>query len=200
MNTIEKGNNFEDEVFKSIGNELNSNNLGILPSQAKLFKKKSYYSRDRNADIIVDISIEIWLKNSDNYSFLFIIECKDYSSSVPVSDLEEFKSKIDQIAGKNVKGIFATNSSFQRASLSYARSNGIGILRILPDDQIDWMVYLMTSISTLNSNTIDQNDYYNALTRIDYRGKNHDFYSAYDGYLFGNMYSLLKYYFKNINL
>ncbi len=143
MDTVAKGDRFEDAVFASIQELLKNEQLGLSPSQARLFKKKGYHSKDRDSDIIVDISVELWLPKANTYSLLWVCECKDYSHPVPVDDMEEFKAKLDQIAGKNVKGVFASRNALQRGALNYARSNGIGIIRILPDDQVRWVLYMM---------------------------------------------------------
>jgi len=76
---------------------------------------------------------------------LRIIECKDYSSAIPVDDLEEFHSKIQQIAGNNVKAIFATSAALQKSALNFAKSKKIGVIRYLPDNQVKWIISFMTS-------------------------------------------------------
>jgi hypothetical protein len=93
--TIAKGNAFEDRVFQAIRRELDGDRLGLSPKLAKPFKRKGYYSKDRDDEIVVDISIEVWLPGADHWSFLWVCECKDYSGSIPVDDVEEFKSKLD---------------------------------------------------------------------------------------------------------
>lgn len=191
MNTVAKGNTFEDKVFKLIEAELNADRLGLTPPQARIFKKKGYFSKERNSEIVVDISIEIWPPNAKNYSLLWVCECKDYSSPVPASDVEEFKAKLDQIAGKNVKGIIASSNSLQKGALDYARSNGIGVIRILPDNQVNWVMHFITTVDFKEK--LNPREFTIALTTQSHIGKNRSFYSAYDGYFFGELYSLLSY-------
>lgn len=191
MNTVAKGNTFEDKVFELIEAELNYDRLGLTPSQARIFKKKGYFSKERNSEIVVDISIEIWPPHAKNYSLLWVCECKDYSSPVPVSDVEEFKAKLDQIAGKNVKGIIASPNSLQKGALDYARSNGIGVIRILPDNQVNWVMHFITSVDFKEK--LNPKEFTIALTNQSHIGKNRSFYSAYDGYFFGDLHSLLSY-------
>lgn len=93
MSAVAKGNAFENRVFTAITDELNGDRLGLSPKLASLFQKKGYYSRDRDSDIIVDISIEVWLPNADQWSLLWVCECKDYSSAIPVDDVEEIQGK-----------------------------------------------------------------------------------------------------------
>jgi hypothetical protein len=58
MSFVSKGQNFEDRVFHALQAELQHDRLGLSPRSARLFRKKHYYSRDRGADIRVDLSIE----------------------------------------------------------------------------------------------------------------------------------------------
>jgi hypothetical protein len=145
MNTVAKGDALEDKVFDLLKEELSQGRLGIDASSGKIFKKKGYYSKDREKEIIVDISIEVWPPSAENYSLLWVCECKNYGHKVPVDDVEEFKAKLDQIAGKNVKGVIATKNSLQSGAISYAKNQGIGLVRIMPDDQVTWMMHFMTS-------------------------------------------------------
>lgn len=182
MSTVAKGDAFEDRVYKSINELVESGDLGLNPSCCRLFQKKGYYSRDRNSDIIVDISIEVWQPNADRWSMLWVCECKDYKNSVPVDDVEEFKAKLNQIAGVNVKGLFATSSAFQSGALNFSRSNGIGLLRILPSDQIDTIMYLMTSEVIRKQEARQHFEYKTALVNPNHRTEGSGFYSIYDGY------------------
>ena len=68
------------------------------------------------------------------------MECKNYSHPVPVDDVEEFVAKLDQVAGKNVKDALFSTANFQQGALSYAKSKGIALVRILPDHQVQWIL------------------------------------------------------------
>jgi hypothetical protein len=192
VNTVAKGNAFEDRVFGAVTEELHSDRLGLSPSLAQAFQKKGYYSRDRDSDIVVDISIEVWLPNADRWSLLWVCECKDYSGSVPVDDVEEFKAKLDQIAGANKKGVMAISGALQQGALKYARANGIGVVRLLPDDQVEHLLYMMTSASTGEMSRLNSSEFLRALTVPNFVGKNRSFYAEGEDYIFGSWYSMLK--------
>ena len=192
MSTVAKGNAFENRVFTAITDELNGDRLGLSPTSASAFQKKGYYSRDRDSDIIVDISIEVWLPNADQWSLLWVCECKDYSGAIPVDDVEEFKAKLDQIAGANKKGVMAVTGALQQGALKYARANGIGIVRLLPDDQVEHLLYMMTSATMEESNRLNGSEFYKALTIPGFVGKNRSFYAEGEGYIFGNWRPMLK--------
>lgn len=136
MNTVAKGNQFEDRVFQAIETELLSERLGLLPKACNIFRKKKYYSKSRKANIEIDISIEVFLPDADKWSILWAIECKDYRGSLPVNDVEEFHAKIQQIAGDNVKATLILNGVLQKSAFEYCTSMGIGVARLLPDNQL----------------------------------------------------------------
>ena len=194
MNTVAKGDIFEDKVFSNIKDLVDSGFLGLNPDCCRLFQKKGYYSKDRDSNIIVDISIEIWMPGAEHWSMLWVCECKNYAKSIPVDDVEEFKAKLNQIAGVNVKGLFATSSSYQKSALSYSRSNGIGLLRILPEDQIDFINYLMTPDVTAEQERKRKNEYKRALTIQNHRTENSGFYAIFDGYVYYSWDRLMKSY------
>ena len=139
--TVEKGTIFEKKVFLIVKKLLESGSFLYLPNSSKIFHQKEYYSKDRQSNIKVDISIEVYLPDAKDWSTLCIIECKNYSGKVPIGDIEEFKGKLDQISGKNIKGIFCTSNSFPESVLNYSKSNGLGLCRIVDDKSIRWDVY-----------------------------------------------------------
>ena len=90
MNTIEKGDKFEDKIYKLFEQEISEGRFFANKECCRIFQKKGYYSKDRGKEIIFDISIEISLPGQLTYSILTLIECKDYSGKIPVDDVEEF--------------------------------------------------------------------------------------------------------------
>ena len=190
MSTVAKGNAFENRVFAVLTDELNDDRLGLSPKLASAFQKKGYYSRDRDSDIIVDISIEVWLPNADQWSLLWVCECKDYSGAIPIDDVEEFKAKLDQIAGANKKGVMAVTGALQQGALKYARANGIGIVRLLPTDQVVHLLYLMTSATMDEADRLNGSEFYRALTIPGFVGKNRSFYAEGQGYIFGSWHPM----------
>jgi hypothetical protein len=135
MSTYIRGKKFEDKVYKFFKDELKNEKFIVSGKKSKIFKRKPYYSNSRKSDIIVDISIETSLANSSSHSLLILIECKDYDSPIPVNDIEEFYSKVRQISGLNVKAIFVTTAALQKSAFEFAKSNGIALIRYLPDKQ-----------------------------------------------------------------
>lgn len=173
--SLARGTAFEDRAFAGIQRELAEDRLGLSPKAARLFRNKGYFSRDRDANVIVDISIEVWLPEAPNWSLLWAAECKDYSGSVPVCDVEEFKSKLDQIAGVNKKGVMVVSSALQSAALSYARAQGITVVRLLADNRIQYVLHEVPQGATAE-------DIDHALTSPDILGTNRSLYGESAGH------------------
>lgn len=131
MNTVKVGDKFEQKSYDLIVKAIKNEELGISESSAKVFQKKGYYSRDREKDIIFDLSIEIWPKNADRYTLLYLIECKSSTvKRVPVDDVEEFYAKIIQVAGINVKGVMISDNSFQEGGITFAKNKGMMLIEV----------------------------------------------------------------------
>ncbi len=136
-NTTKKGDDFEDKVFHFVRYALNSGQFGINPERSKVFKKKGYFSKDRDDNIIFDLSIEIFIFQQNEWSILFLFECKDYSKSIGVNEIEEFYAKVLQVSGLNVKAFFVTNSKLQKSAIKYANSKGITLIGANSDFNFD---------------------------------------------------------------
>ncbi|RDC66210.1 ImmA/IrrE family metallo-endopeptidase [Adhaeribacter pallidiroseus] len=150
MSTVNKGDFFEEKSFKLIEDAINSQQLGIIPAQCTIYKKKKYYSKDRESDIIFDLAIEVWPPGAQRYTLLCIIECKSYSNhKVPVSDVEEFHDKIKQVAGVHVKGIFITDNTFQDGAFRYAKSKGIMLIEAGDDNSYDIKLHKINRSSNI---------------------------------------------------
>lgn len=144
MNTILKGDTFEKNSYELIKNSIENDEFGIAPKYSKVFLKKGYFSNLRQKKIIFDLSIELWPPDAKRYSILYLIECKDYSSkNVPVDDIEEFLSKVNQIAnlGHFIKGVFISNNSFQKGALEIAERSGLMLIEISSRNELSIILH-----------------------------------------------------------
>lgn len=132
---MSKGVQYEDEVALLVDKELKDGNLGISPSLAMIRKKPSYFSRDRNANITFDVSIEVSRNGSSYPYWIWIWECKNYSHKVPVDDAEEFHAKLQQIGADKTKGTMITPIGYDRGVIEFAKSKGLGLWRYIPSGQ-----------------------------------------------------------------
>lgn len=141
---------FEDKVYRIIADLVKSNEFIVGEPHVRIRRMAKYYSLDRDSCITFDIAVEKYLGNPDEQekirpALIILIECKDYSSSIPVDDVEEFHAKLQQIGADNTKGIMLTHkSAFQKSALKYAASKGIALARILPDDQVHYILHMMS--------------------------------------------------------
>lgn len=139
MSTVQVGDEFEAKVFRLFSILLKEGSL-FVPPNSNIFQKKKYYSDQRKDDIVFDIAIESYLHGSLEPSLIIFIECKHYKEKVPISDIEEFHSKVEQIAPNANKSILVTNSSFSEQGINYAKANHIALVRIFDDDNINWLL------------------------------------------------------------
>ena len=131
MNTVKKGNLFEAKAKQIIVEAINNGQLGLIPSCCRVYAKQPYFSKDRNGNIIFDLSIEVWPDRAERCHLLYLIECKDYSNhAVPVDDLEEFVSKISQVAGIKTKGVFITTAKLQESAMNFAISKDLMLIQV----------------------------------------------------------------------
>lgn len=141
MSSVEKGDQFEKEVFDYIKNHVESGNTYLNPKLCKFHLQKGYYSSKRESNIKFDVTIECYMPGADEYSHLVVIECKNYKSPVKIDDLEEFESKLKQVSGVNVKGMFFTRSSFQKGAETFGKNTKMALVRVLPDENVVWDLY-----------------------------------------------------------
>lgn len=129
INTTEIGDRFEKKSLEIIKKVIEEEQLGLLSEYIRIFQKKEYTSNLRQKKIKFDLTIEVWPPGANRYVLLYIIECKDYATRVPVNKIEDFHSKIQQVAGVNVKGIFISNSPLQEGAYNIAESVGMMVIQ-----------------------------------------------------------------------
>jgi len=195
MNTVKKGNDFENKVFSYITTELLNERLHVNSKRSEVYQKKGYFSKERQSEIITDISIETFLPDASgsDYCLLTIIECKDYKTRIPVNDIEEFHSKIQQIAGDNVKAIFVTSAALQESAFEYAKSKKIGVIRYLPDNQVERL--LCFKMNSDNAQTkLSHSEFNSAFLNQSHKSDGREFYACDEKYIYPSLFSVLSEY------
>jgi Zn-dependent peptidase ImmA (M78 family) len=147
MNTTTKGNKLEDQIYALFSELISEGQFFAKSECCQIHKKKGYYSKDREKEIVFDISIEITLPGQSSCFLLVLIECKNYDHRVPVDDVEEFFAKSEQISPSNTKSIIVSTNAFQEGAFKFARSKGIGLLRYFDPEKLEWV--LMRSPSSV---------------------------------------------------
>lgn len=129
--------------MEAVESEIRQGQLGLNPDLAKVYRHRSYFSRDRAKNIVTDISVEFHRAGAGFPFLVWVWECKDYSEKVPVNDVEEFHAKLEQIGVHKTKGTIVCPNGFQDGAIEYATSKGIGLARWLPDGS---MIRLLESL------------------------------------------------------
>jgi len=141
LNTVARGNSFEEHIYNYMKGLMEEGSIPWAnPKFSEIFKKKCYFSKDRDSNIEVDVSIEVYPQiGRKDISLLSPIECKDHKSSIPVRYIEEFSGKVQQISGLNCKAIFFSTSEFQKSAVNFAKSKKIALVRVLPNNETNWV-------------------------------------------------------------
>jgi hypothetical protein len=91
----------------------------------KIFQQREFIGRRSNRKIAVDVSFEL---DYGGFTVLFLVECKLYTKKVEVGDIEEFRTKIDDIGAH--KGLVFSTVGFQSGAVQTAKAYGIGLARL----------------------------------------------------------------------
>ena len=134
---MKPGFDFEKLVYDAVKRHLGGELLGLLPDACHVFHNKAYFSRDRESQIVTDVSIEVHMPDALEPHIIWVWECKDHRRLVHVGDVEEFHSKLQQIGADRTKGTIITRRGFQDAALRFAQANGIGLARY--SEEIAWV-------------------------------------------------------------
>lgn len=102
--------------------------------------QRVYTGRISHRPIKIDVSFNYTVVGAD---LLFLVECKCYGHSVPVDDVEEFHSKIDDIGAH--KGIMVTTVGFQEGAVKTARGRRIGLALLTTEDQPGELRFVVNS-------------------------------------------------------
>ncbi|CAM4318505.1 ImmA/IrrE family metallo-endopeptidase [Flavobacterium terrigena] len=154
MNTVKIGNDFEEKSYAIIESALTNKELGLIPEYCKIYKKKGYYSTRRKKDIIFDLSIELTPPNANKPTLLYLIECKNYSSSIPVDDVALFAQYISEIQDYAIKGVFVTNSKLQSGATEEVISHGMMLIEV--DEENYNIVYHKSEKNTNKEDDFDK--------------------------------------------
>lgn len=174
--TITKGDVLERIILNLLQTEIEADRFYLKKSQCKIFWKKGYFSKDRGSKIVFDVAIEVYLPGAKEHSLLVLIECKNYGHRVPVSDAEEFFTKVQQVAAANSKAIIASTAAFQHGTVEYAKSKGIGLLRYFEPGNHKWELYRSPSAMARTSAAEQAEVIASALTREDFESQAFDLY------------------------
>lgn len=192
QSTREKGDSLSDHVYANALDIAKKGGLAVPASYCKVYREKGYFGNLRKKKIYLDVSIEVWAPDAPRWTMLWAFECKNYGRTVPVTALETFSAHLDQVAPFNRKGVMVSNSAYSNTALEFARNSGMALVRLLPDDQVDYVMFRGLPTSGLDaSDELDEDDI-DALTDPDYVGLNRSFFGTIDDRAFADLDSLLR--------
>lgn len=174
--TTEVGNALELQIRDLFQAEIDADRFWAKKTNCKVFWKKGYYSKDREAKIIFDVAIEVYLPGETEYSYLVLIECKNYGHPVPASDAEEFFAKVQQVAAANAKAVIASTASFQAGARAFAKSKGIGLIRYFSPVDFKWELKRSPSATARSTSAEDAGLVETGLAQEAFRSLEFDLY------------------------
>ena len=129
--------------YEKFTRQVMSSLVGVTVHHQRVFT-----GRISQREIKVDVSFNYTIAGSD---LLFLVECKRYGHSVPVDDVEEFHSKIDDIGAH--KGIMVTTIGYQEGAVKTARGRGIALALLTTEHQRGELQYVVNSAAPPRSMT-----------------------------------------------
>lgn len=156
-NTSKIGTQFENLVYDLLLQEINDGYTIVNPNvNFKIYKKKKYASRYREKNIEFDIAIEVFQNSSiEQYSLLFLVECKNYSGAVGVEEVNKFLDDVRDLTdgnfSHNIKPIIAINSKMSDGAFNKARNRGVGLIKISQENKIEWLLNRQFSSNRVKS-------------------------------------------------
>lgn len=167
------GKALELEVYTILQEMLVRGLLGVHSNASVVRLHPSYHSRDRGKPINFDVSIELTIPGASTPSLLWIWECKDYGSAIPARIISEFHGNLEEIGADGTKGTIITRGTYQESAIKLAESRKMGLARLLPNAQVDWVVH-RTLRGGLRRSSIPET--YEALTQPHFSAENQNLY------------------------
>lgn len=132
MNSSDKGNKLEDAFHQYLLDQKDRGELVLgayPPDNCKIFKKKEYYCKEREADVEFDVVLEFYANGRNSPHLYVIFECKNYSGSIPELYVNDFSAKLGRIFPHTAKGVMVVSSRLQSGAEKVARNKGLGIIK-----------------------------------------------------------------------
>lgn len=141
IKSIQESKGFMDDIFNEIGLdpkwkkfEKLVSTLHLIDSEDAILKyDDTIIGKRTGRKRQIDISIKF--KHSF-YSYLLVIECKNYKSNVPISEVEAFKTKLEDVGAD--KGIMVASKGFQQGAIETAKAYGIELFTLI-EEKSEWV-------------------------------------------------------------
>lgn len=132
-NTVGRGNAFEKKGFQLVKTAFEDGRFGVLAKCCTFLAKPKYKSNILDELIEFDMSVEVRRTPEENPFLIFVIELKDYKTSIPGNDVAEFIQNMQSIGGLNLNPIFISTTNLQRRAAKLVKANKIVWIKIEGD-------------------------------------------------------------------
>ncbi|MDW9589848.1 hypothetical protein GOC31_28525 [Sinorhizobium meliloti] len=183
------GKALEKEVADLVERLLQSGELPYRPELCRFKAKAKYYSRNRETEVDFENVLEVYVK--DNFdkddakpTHVVIFECKDHGRDLEVKLMDELVGRLSGGYGFNIKAYVVTRNGFQSGTLTTAKNNGIGLIKLMSDDKLLFFTHFQTIGGIERSRREFPQRALRALLTPDYVSDGESFYGADDGYVF----------------
>ncbi|MCV0428721.1 MAG: ImmA/IrrE family metallo-endopeptidase [Roseibium sp.] len=132
MSTVEKGNRLEDKFYDYLCDQKNRGDFvygAHFPGHCKIYKKKKYPCKTREAPVEFDVVIELYGKGRSEPHLYVVFECKNHKGSIPEIYVNDFTSKLNDVFPRSSKGIIVVSTRLQSGAEKSARNRGLGIAK-----------------------------------------------------------------------
>lgn len=197
VSSTAKGDKLEDQVFALLPQWVKKGLLAVSTKQAEYKRMAVYHSSNRNGPIKFENCVECYAPGSRigpnaNPGLVLIFECKSRGRKVDIGVVEELSGRLTSGLGFRPKGFIVSDAGYTATAISSAKANGIGLIRIMPDDQIDVVLYFMTPEVIARLDREFPLRAKRGLTVPEYRSEAETVYATYGGYVFGDVADLVK--------
>jgi hypothetical protein len=197
------GSSLENKVFDLVRKMLDAGELPYQPEMCRLYRRKSYFSPDRRGKVNFEDVLEVFVKDNvagadtdAQPTHVIFFECKDTGRNVEVGEVDEVVGRLKVSFGFSMKAYVVTRKGFSRGALETARSNGIGLLKIMPDDKVEFRFYFITPQMLERARRDFPQRAIRALVDDRYVSDGEDFYGSDGGQVFSSLDGMLRYYAK----
>ena len=151
MKDMQEAKGIFDDVFAAIGHnpkwkkfEKLVNAVHAARSEgAKVTYDDKVVGKRTGRERQIDISVRF---EDSFYSYFVVVECKDYKSAVPISDVEAFKTKLEDVGAD--KGVMVASHGFQRGAIETAKAHNIELFTLEEEHSV-WISRLREFSFTL---------------------------------------------------
>lgn len=196
--TRNDGTELEELMFRELGELLEGDKLPYRKEIVVLCRRKTYHSRDREDGVTFENVLEVFDPENVGQpeaqpTHVVVFECKDHGRCIGVEVIESVVGKMSSSFGFALKFHVVTRKGFTKRAVNVAKANGVGLIKIMPDDKVHRVMYRMTFEVMDGLRNGFPSRARRALVDVDYESEWEDFYGCLAGETFESLEGLLAY-------